>query len=143
MSQPRPTTLNFITGNANKLAEVRAILGEVNGLTLQSRDVAGAEIQGSIEEVARDKCSRAAAAVSLPCLLDPLFPRKTLGERETDRTREIEETKRLDGDDARSLFSVFFDTVFDGVSPPLPPSGRQPSPSPVSPSLLTLLITII
>ncbi len=64
MAQPRPTTLNFITGNANKLAEVQAILAGVDGLTLQSRNVEGAEIQGSIEEVARDKCSRAAVAVS-------------------------------------------------------------------------------
>jgi inosine triphosphate pyrophosphatase len=64
MAEPRPTTLNFITGNANKLAEVQAILGEVKDLTLQSRNVEGAEIQGTIEEVARDKCSRAAVAVS-------------------------------------------------------------------------------
>jgi inosine triphosphate pyrophosphatase len=63
--QPRPTTLNFITGNANKLAEVQAILGEVQNLRLQSRNVEGNEIQGSIEEVARDKCSRAAEVVSL------------------------------------------------------------------------------
>jgi hypothetical protein len=62
--QPRPTTLNFITGNANKLAEVQAILGEVQNLRLQSRNVEGNEIQGSIEEVARDKCSRAAEVVS-------------------------------------------------------------------------------
>lgn len=64
MAEPRPATLNFITGNANKLAEVQAILGEVKNLTLQSRNVEGAEIQGTIEEVARDKCSRAAVAVS-------------------------------------------------------------------------------
>ena len=64
MAEPRPTTLNFITGNANKLAEVRAILGEVKNLTLQSKNVEGAEIQGTIEEVAIDKCSRAAVAVS-------------------------------------------------------------------------------
>jgi inosine triphosphate pyrophosphatase len=61
--QPRPRLLNFITGNANKLAEVRAILSAVPGLELQSRNVEGVEIQGSIEEVARDKCSRAARAV--------------------------------------------------------------------------------
>lgn len=64
--QPRPTTLNFITGNKNKLAEVQAILASVDGLTLQSRNVEGAEIQGTIEEVARDKCSRAAEEVSPP-----------------------------------------------------------------------------
>ncbi|KIW47573.1 inosine triphosphate pyrophosphatase [Exophiala oligosperma] len=70
MSQPRPTTLNFITGNKNKLAEVQAILGSVDGLTLQSRNVEGAEIQGTIEEVARDKCSRAAEVVGGPVLTE-------------------------------------------------------------------------
>ncbi|KAK7902723.1 nucleoside triphosphate pyrophosphohydrolase ham1 [Exophiala xenobiotica] len=68
--QPRPTTLNFITGNANKLAEVQAILGEVQNLRLQSRNVEGNEIQGSIEEVARDKCSRAAEVVGGPVLTE-------------------------------------------------------------------------
>jgi inosine triphosphate pyrophosphatase len=64
-SQPRPKLLNFITGNANKLKEVSAILGSVEGLELQSRDVPGlVEIQGTIEEVARDKCKRATVAVS-------------------------------------------------------------------------------
>ena len=63
-SESRPTTLNFITGNANKLSEVRAILGHVEGLDVRSRDVPGLfEIQGTIEEVARDKCSRAAQVV--------------------------------------------------------------------------------
>lgn len=64
-SQPRPKTLNFITGNVNKLSEVRAILADVQGLQVQSRDVPELnEIQGTIEEVARDKCSKAAAVVS-------------------------------------------------------------------------------
>ena len=63
-SQPRPTTLNFITGNANKLKEVQAILDGV--IELQSWDVKGLdEIQGTIEEIARDKCSRAAERVSV------------------------------------------------------------------------------
>jgi inosine triphosphate pyrophosphatase len=62
--QSRPTTLNFITGNANKLMEVRAILDGV--VDLQSRDIPGLdEIQGTIEEIARDKCSRAAERVSV------------------------------------------------------------------------------
>lgn len=68
-NQPRPTLLNFITGNANKLKEVQAILSGVPGLELQSRNVEGAEIQGTIEEVARDKCARAAKAVSFLYLL--------------------------------------------------------------------------
>ena len=64
-TQSRPKILNFITGNANKLAEVRAILSDVPGLQMQSRDVPGlSEIQGTIEEVAIDKASKAAAVVS-------------------------------------------------------------------------------
>ena len=57
----RTTTLNFITSNKDKLAEVRSILGEV--VKLQSRDVDLVEIQGTTEEIARDKCKRAANAV--------------------------------------------------------------------------------
>lgn len=68
-SATRPRTLNFITGNANKLADVRAIMCDstdgVAGLTLESRDVPElVEIQGSVEEIARDKARRAAELVS-------------------------------------------------------------------------------
>ncbi|KAI9850698.1 MAG: nucleoside triphosphate pyrophosphohydrolase ham1 [Thelocarpon superellum] len=55
-----PKTLNFITGNANKLTEVRAILGGV--VNLQSQSVDLLEIQGTIEEISKDKCRRAADA---------------------------------------------------------------------------------
>ena len=60
----RPKTLNFITGNANKLAEVRSILGNV--VDLQSKNVDVDEIQGTIEEIAKDKCRRAAEKVRPP-----------------------------------------------------------------------------
>jgi inosine triphosphate pyrophosphatase len=56
-----PSELNFITGNANKLAEVKAILGDTVQLKNQSLDLL--EIQGTIEEVSRDKCQRAAEIV--------------------------------------------------------------------------------
>lgn len=56
-----PKELNFITGNANKLAEVRAILGDEVELKNQSLDLL--EIQGTIEEVSIDKCRRAAEIV--------------------------------------------------------------------------------
>jgi inosine triphosphate pyrophosphatase len=56
-----PRTLNFITGNQNKLAEVRAILG--NSVDLQSQSVDLPELQGTIEEISRDKCVRAAEQV--------------------------------------------------------------------------------
>ena len=56
-----PTELNFITGNSNKLSEVQAILGHVVPIKSQSLDIP--EIQGTIEEISRDKCRRAAAIV--------------------------------------------------------------------------------
>ncbi len=56
-----PPSLNFVTGNANKLAEVEAILHDVVPLTSRSVDLV--EIQGSMEEVSRDKCRRAADIV--------------------------------------------------------------------------------
>lgn len=58
-----PTTLNFITGNKNKLSEVNAILGDT--IDLQSKAIDLPEIQGTIEEISLDKCRRAADAVSL------------------------------------------------------------------------------
>lgn len=54
--------LNFITGNKNKLAEVRTILGSIINVKNQSVDVP--EIQGTIEEIAKEKCRRAAEVVS-------------------------------------------------------------------------------
>ena len=61
--------LNFITGNKNKLAEVRAILGSVIHVDSQAIEVP--EIQGTIEEIAKDKCRRAAEAVSSDLLIFP------------------------------------------------------------------------
>jgi hypothetical protein len=58
-----PKELNFITGNANKLAEVRAILGDEIEVKNQSLDLL--EIQGTIEEVSSDKCRRAAEIVNI------------------------------------------------------------------------------
>jgi hypothetical protein len=62
MAGAGPKTLNFITGNKNKLAEVKAILGDV--VELQSKSLDLVEIQGTSEEIALDKCRRAAIAVS-------------------------------------------------------------------------------
>lgn len=53
--------IHFITGNKNKLAEVEAILGGVVDLTNQSLHLL--EIQGTIEEISRDKARRAAELV--------------------------------------------------------------------------------
>ena len=56
-----PRELTFITGNKNKLAEVKAILGDI--VTLQSQSLDLVEIQGSIEAISSDKCRRAAEKV--------------------------------------------------------------------------------
>ena len=64
--------LNFITGNKNKLTEVKNILGHV--VTLQSQSLDLTEIQGTIEEISKDKSHRAAAIVRFSIiLLTPTF----------------------------------------------------------------------
>lgn len=69
-----PITLNFVTGNANKLAEVKAILepaGSDSSITVTSRKVDLIEIQaGSMEEVTLDKCRRAVDLIQGPVLVE-------------------------------------------------------------------------
>lgn len=60
-----PQTLIFVTGNANKLAEVKAILGDsVPSLDNKALDLP--ELQGTLEEITLDKARRAAEAVGAP-----------------------------------------------------------------------------
>lgn len=67
-----PKTLNFITGNANKLREVKEILS-VTPVEIRSQNVDVPELQGTIEEISTAKCRAAADIVSpqhrwsLPC----------------------------------------------------------------------------
>ena len=56
-------TIRFITSNANKLREVGSILASTDDVKLRSESLDLPEIQGSVEEVARDKCRRAAEMV--------------------------------------------------------------------------------
>ncbi|KAL2866332.1 non-canonical purine NTP pyrophosphatase [Aspergillus lucknowensis] len=60
--------LDFITGNKNKLAEVRAILGSV--IEVENRTLDVPEIQGTIEEIAKEKCRHAAKVVGGPVLTE-------------------------------------------------------------------------
>jgi inosine triphosphate pyrophosphatase len=53
--------VNFITGNANKLGEVKAILEPA--IQVDSKKLDLLEIQGTLEEVTLDKCRRAADLV--------------------------------------------------------------------------------
>lgn len=66
MTCARPKVLVFITGNKNKLAEAKAILGDVVELHNRSPDLM--EIQGTVSEIARHKCQQAAIAVSQPLM---------------------------------------------------------------------------
>ncbi|TFK69405.1 Maf/Ham1 [Pluteus cervinus] len=67
MSKP----LIFVTGNANKLREVKAILSQgAHPIDLESQDLDVPEIQGTTEEVAKAKCRAAAELVGGPCLTE-------------------------------------------------------------------------
>lgn len=54
-------TCTFVTGNPNKVIEVNAILGEKISIEPCALDLP--EIQGTLEEIAIDKCRRAAKIV--------------------------------------------------------------------------------
>ncbi len=53
--------VNFITGNKNKLSEVKAILEPAIQVESQALDLI--EVQGTLDEVTLDKCRRAADLV--------------------------------------------------------------------------------
>lgn len=55
--------VNFITGNAHKLREVKAMLEPE--IEVQNENLDLEEVQGTIEEVSKSKCRRAADMVSL------------------------------------------------------------------------------
>ena len=54
-------TCTFVTGNPNKIIEVNAILG--GSIPVQPLALDIPEIQGTLEEIAIDKCRRAAQMV--------------------------------------------------------------------------------
>lgn len=76
------TKLNFITGNKNKLLEVRAILG--NAIEVDNQEVDVPEIQGTIEEIAKEKARRAAEAVNSFWALSIKYPISLRGNRSMD-----------------------------------------------------------
>jgi inosine triphosphate pyrophosphatase len=61
MTHTEPPLIHFVTGNPQKFAEAEAILGNV--ARLRQHVIELPEIQGSIEEIAREKCRSAATAV--------------------------------------------------------------------------------
>ncbi|KAJ6784864.1 hypothetical protein PWT90_00884 [Aphanocladium album] len=60
--------VHFITGNANKLREVKAILEP--GIEVRSHAIDLEEVQGSLEEVTLSKCQRAADIMDGPVLVE-------------------------------------------------------------------------
>ena len=67
----RPKHLTFLTSNAGKLREFQAVMSNLPDLTVTNRgDIDIDEIQGTIEEIARDKASMGAAAVGGPVLTE-------------------------------------------------------------------------
>ncbi|KAF8508717.1 Ham1-like protein [Hysterangium stoloniferum] len=63
-------SLVFVTGNANKLKEVRAILSAGTPVAIESRSLDLPEVQGTTQDVAREKCRRAAELVNGPCITE-------------------------------------------------------------------------
>ncbi|KAK9897080.1 Ham1-like protein [Cystobasidium minutum MCA 4210] len=65
-------TIVFVTGNANKLREVKSILqtGSDAAIEVQSKDLDLPEIQGTTQEVARAKVKAAAQALNGPCITE-------------------------------------------------------------------------
>ncbi|KAF9534659.1 inosine triphosphate pyrophosphatase-like protein [Crepidotus variabilis] len=65
------TPLVFVTGNANKLREVKDILSQGgNSIEIESRSLDIPEIQGTTIEVAQAKCRRAAELINGPCITE-------------------------------------------------------------------------
>ncbi|KAF8885760.1 inosine triphosphate pyrophosphatase-like protein [Infundibulicybe gibba] len=64
--------LVFVTGNANKLKEVKAILssGSEGAIEIDSQSLDIPEVQGTTQEVAINKCSRAAELIGGPCITE-------------------------------------------------------------------------
>ncbi|KAG4273341.1 Ham1 family protein [Fusarium proliferatum] len=63
------TEINLITGNANKIVDIKAILAP-SGITVRNQSLDLPEIQGSIEEITIAKCRRAAEMVGGPVVVD-------------------------------------------------------------------------
>ncbi|KAF5254882.1 hypothetical protein FANTH_378 [Fusarium anthophilum] len=63
------TEIILITGNANKIADIKAILAP-SGITVRNQSLDLPEIQGSIEEITIAKCRTAAEMVGGPVVVD-------------------------------------------------------------------------
>lgn len=60
--------VNFVTSNANKLREVKAMLEPIVEVRSHALDIE--EVQGTITEVTRSKCRKAAEIINGPVLVE-------------------------------------------------------------------------
>ncbi|CAG7920484.1 unnamed protein product [Penicillium olsonii] len=60
--------LTFVTGNPNKVIEFNAIVGKTISIQPLALDIP--EIQGTLEEIATDKCRRASHIINGPVLIE-------------------------------------------------------------------------
>ena len=72
MASPAPKVVTFVTGNQNKLKEVRAILGDeyADKFVLEAKKVDLPELQGEPEDIAKEKASLAAKDIGGPTLVE-------------------------------------------------------------------------
>lgn len=63
-------TLSFVTGNAKKLEEVRAILGQSFPYKVESIKIDLPELQGEIDEISIEKAKEAARRVRGPVVVE-------------------------------------------------------------------------
>lgn len=68
LTMASPPVVNFITGNANKLREVKHILEPA--ITVNSQEIDLPELQGTLEEVTLEKCRVAAQKTGGPVLVE-------------------------------------------------------------------------
>ena len=70
---PKPMTVTFVTGNAKKLEEVKAILssgGALPSVEIVSQKIDLPELQGEPEEISAEKCALAAKEVNGPVMVE-------------------------------------------------------------------------
>lgn len=113
MSKP---TLTFVTGNANKLREVRQIfaLSPNFPYELTNKDLDLPEIQGTTRDVAQAKCAAAAKALGGPCITeDTALGFHALGGLPGPYIKDFMKTighdglnKMLDGFEDRTAFAI-------------------------------------
>jgi len=60
----------FVTGNANKLKEFKTILGSSTSWVVDSKNLDIPELQGTTQDIALEKCRRAAEIIGGPCITE-------------------------------------------------------------------------